>query len=151
MDAIPSHVAFINLGENNLDEIETKGLTSVLQKIPKHIITLDLGGNNLCMLDKGLPQVFQSIPSSIEELNLSNNGFDQYKISKRERLLSDLPSSIKFVTLNNERLNIQKLISENRYGSTILSAELLKCQNVFFKFKDSSNDHEPPRKKPRYK
>ena len=107
IDAIPPHVAHLDLSENNFSHTNTKLLIDILLKLPRNLSSLDLEGNQLaCKSSDDLIKIVKSLPSSLINLNLSNNDFEK-DLSK---VLLVLPEKLKSLNLSDNNFRFMSTL-----------------------------------------
>lgn len=128
---LPSNIEFLGLSANHLNQKETNELVEIMGKIPITVTALDLGLNflgkktteELCQIMMAVPSnisslnlrnnrlaqksndeltsIFQAISPGVTSLNLSGNNFSIEQLTHIMGVLSEEPSSIRTVTLDN--------------------------------------------------
>lgn len=104
-------------GLNRLDNIEL--FRSIFKNIPKKVSYLNLRGNGFQFNEQTL-EVFiamlKEIPKNIDCLDLSDHGFEYYDATELTNLLINLPQTVRFIVLGQEKpLTLEEQLGKRQW------------------------------------
>ena len=82
--------------------ITSDDLAKIFEKIPETVNFASLSGYLTYINSEVLANAFGSLPKNVTELNLSNNGIEKRPNAEFNKIISAIPDSVQYITLDGE-------------------------------------------------